>query len=128
MYLPFFRSYVQAGFPSPADDYLENPIDLNELLIKRPTATFLVRARGESMKDDGIFEGSLLVVDRSLNIRNGLLCIASINGDFTVKRFFDRGSYIELLPANSKFKPLRIKTTDDFEIWGVVRAVINQTL
>jgi DNA polymerase V len=126
--LKVFSSYVEAGFPSPAEEYLENSIDLNELLIKNPPATFLVRAKGESMIGVGIFEGSLLVVDRALEVRNGLICIAYVNGEFTVKRFFKKGSRIELHAANEAYNPIIIKDEDQFEVWGVVRSVITKTI
>jgi len=126
--LQFFSAYVEAGFPSPADEYLEASIDLNELLIKNPPATFLVRAKGESMIGAGIFEGSLLVVDRALDVRNGLICIAYINGDFTVKRFFNKDTHIELHADNDAYQPIIIKETDEFEVWGVVRSVITKTI
>lgn len=126
---PYYSNYIEAGFPSPADEYLESSIDLNELLIKNPPATFLIRAKGESMIDAGIFEGSLMVVDRALSVRNGLICIAYVNGEFTVKRFFKKDkNQIELRPANKNYSPILIKNTDHFEIWGVVRSVITNTL
>jgi len=134
--LKLYSTYVEAGFPSPADSYLEGAIDLNELLIKNPAATFLVRAKGESMIGAGIFEGSILVVDRSLEIRSGLICIAYVNGDFTVKRFVKRNtnrnvgseSRIELHAENESYSPIVIKAGDHFEVWGVVRSVITKTL
>ena len=126
--LKMFSSYVEAGFPSPAEEYLENSIDLNELLITNPPATFLVRAKGESMIGAGIFEGSLLVVDRSLEVRNGLICVAYINGEFTVKRFFKKESCIELHAENGSYSPIIIKDQDQFEVWGVVKSVITKTI
>jgi len=126
--LKMFSNYVEAGFPSPAEEYLENSIDLNELLITNPPATFLVRAKGESMIGAGIFEGSLLVVDRSLEVRNGLICIAYINGEFTVKRFFKKESCIELHSENDVYSPIVIKDQDQFEVWGVVKSVITKTI
>jgi len=126
--LPSFSSYVEAGFPSPADEYMEASIDLNELLIKNPPATFIVRAKGESMIGAGIFEGSLLVVDRALEIRSGLICIAFLNGEFTVKRFFEIEGSIELHADNDGYEPIKIKEGDQFEVWGVVRSVVTQTL
>lgn len=126
--LKLIQGYVEAGFPSPADEYLENAIDLNDLLIKNPPATFLVRAKGESMIDAGIFEGSLLVVDRALEVRNGLICIAYINGEFTVKRFFQKENCIELQAENDTYSNIVVKERDQFEVWGVVRSVITDVL
>lgn len=128
VHLKFISNYVEAGFPSPAEEYLENAIDLNDLLIKNPPATFLVRAKGESMLGAGIFEGSILVVDRSLEVRNGLICIAYLNGEFTVKRFFNSKGVIELHPENEEYKPIVVGADDQFEVWGVVRSVITKTL
>lgn len=107
---------------------MDSSIDLNELLIKNPPATFLVRAKGESMLGAGIFDGSILVVDRSLEVKNNQICIAYLNGDFTVKRFYKDLSNIHLIPENPDYAPIKIKAEDDFEIWGVVRSVITNTL
>jgi DNA polymerase V len=120
---------VSCGFPSPADDYLESPIDLNEHLIKKPSATFLVRAKGDSMMGSGIFENSILVVDRSLNIRNGLICVVRINDEFMVKRYFNTGYNIVLRADNPKYKDFIINPQEhDFEIWGIVRSIITEVL
>ena len=127
-HLKIVDGYVEAGFPSPADEYLESAIDLNDLLIKNPPATFLVRAKGESMIDAGIFEDSLLVVDRALEVRNGLICIAYLNGNFTVKRFYRKEHYIELHAENKNYSNLIVKDLDHFEVWGVVRSVITNVL
>jgi len=121
-----FDGSVQAGFPSPADDYLEKAIDLNELLIKKPAATFIVKAKGESMIGAGIFDGSYLVVDRSLSITNNSICVARVDGEFTVKRYLNFGVYIELRPENSKYKSIIVSEDNDFEIWGIVRSVITE--
>ncbi len=123
-----FSSLIEAGFPSPADDYLESPIDLNDLLIKKPAATYLVRVQGESMKDAGIFPGSILIVDRSLNIRSGQICVARINDEFTVKRYIINQGRVELHPENPAFKPIFIRHDQDFEIQGVVRSIITNPL
>lgn len=120
---------VSCGFPSPADDYLDNSIDLNEFLIKKPSATFLVRAKGESMIGAGIFENSILIVDRSLDVRNGHICVVRINDEFMVKRYFHTGYHIVLRPDNPKFKEIIVEPDElDFEIWGIVRSIITNTL
>lgn len=126
--LKMFSSVIEAGFPSPADDYLESPIDLNDLLVKKPSATYLVRVEGESMLGAGIFPGSILVVDRSLNIRSGQICVARINDEFTVKRYIINNGYVELHPENVAFKPIIIRADQDFEIQGVVRGIITVPL
>jgi len=118
---------VSAGFPSPAGDYLETPLDLNELLIPRPAATFFIRARGESMDGAGIRDGDLLVVDRSMKVRSGDIVVAVVDGEFTVKRFMKTGGAVRLEPANPGFKPIPIVDGSDVEIWGVVSYVIHAT-
>ena len=118
-------STVEAGFPSPAGDYIETPLDLNELLINHPAATFFVRARGESMIGVGMHDGDLLVVDRSLEVQNGDLVVAVLNGDFTVKRFVWSSTGVRLEPANRAYKPIEVTEDRGVEIWGVVRHVIH---
>ncbi|RME22496.1 MAG: LexA family transcriptional regulator [Candidatus Zixiibacteriota bacterium] len=122
----FVVGAVEAGFPSPADDYLEIPLDLNELLILHPAATFFVRARGRSMEKAGISHGDLLVVDRSLEPRPGDCVIAVIDGSFTVKRFLKRGSGYCLAPANDGYPTIPLTEESDIEIWGVATCVIRQ--
>lgn len=123
--VPLYSSRVQAGFPSPADDYIEAKLDLNEHLIKHPAATFLVRATGDSMIGAGIYEGSILVVDRSLEAKDGSIVIAAINGDLTVKRLKKKGKECSLVPENPKFKPIKITEDMDGMIWGVVTTTIH---
>jgi len=118
---------VSAGFPSPAGDYIETPLDLNELLIPRPAATFFIRAAGESMDGAGIADGDLLVVDRSLKVRSGDIVVAVIDGEFTVKRFIKSGATVRLDPANPDFQPIPIVDGSDVEVWGVVSYVIHAT-
>ena len=117
---------VEAGFPSPADDYLEIPLDLNDLLIIHPAATFFVRARGNSMEKVGISHGDLLIVDRSLKPRSGDCVIAVIDSDFTVKRFTNRGEKYYLAPANDGYPTIRLTSENNIEIWGVVTCVIRK--
>lgn len=123
--LPVFSSSVPAGFPSPADDHIEGKLDLNEHLIRRPAATFFVRASGESMRDAGIFDGDLLIVDRSITPRSDHIVIASIHGELTVKRLQQSGDGWLLIPANPEFPVMRL---DDLgcEIWGVVTHSIRR--
>lgn len=124
--LPFYSSAVQAGFPSPADDYIEGKLDLNKHLIKHPTATFFVRATGKSMIKAGIHPDDILIVDRSLEAKDGKIVIAALNGELTVKRLSKRGNQIFLLPENDGFSPIEIQEESDLLIWGVVTNVIHR--
>lgn len=124
--IPFYSSKVQAGFPSPADDYIERYLDLNAEYIKHPSATFLVTATGESMIDAGIFDGDVLLVDKSLEATDGSIVIAALNGELTVKRLSRRKGCVQLLPANPKFQPIDITEEQDVVIWGVVTLVLHR--
>lgn len=124
--LPAFSSSVQAGFPSPADDYIERQLDLNELMVQHPAATFFVRVEGESMRDAGIHTGDILVVDRSVEATNGKIVVAVINGEFTVKRFSVDSTGAYLVPENPDFLKVKIDENSEFQIWGVVMYVIHR--
>jgi DNA polymerase V len=124
--LPFFLSKVQAGFPSPADDYIEKQLDLNELVIKHPSATFFVKVEGDSMCDAGILSGDVLVVDRSIEPSNGKIVVAVLNGEFTVKRIQIAAKGICLLPANAAFPVIEVSSESDFQVWGVVTYIIHK--
>jgi DNA polymerase V len=123
--LPVFLGRLAAGFPSPADDYIEGRLDLNRHLIKHPAATFFVRVSGNSMIDAGIHHGDLLVVDRSLDAVDGNVIVAALDGELTVKRLSKRGESLRLLPANADYQPIEILTQQSFEIFGVVTNVIH---
>jgi DNA polymerase V len=123
---PFFSVSVTAGFPSPADDHVDKNLDLNDYLIKHPAATFFVRATGDSMIDDGIHEGDLLIVDRALEAKDGSVIIAIINGELTVKRLKKTNGKVILLPANSKYNPIEVTEDIDFQVWGVVASVVHK--
>lgn len=123
--LPVFLGRLAAGFPSPADDYIEGRLDLNRHLIKHPAATFFVRVSGDSMIDAGIHHGDLLVVDRSLDAVDGNVIVAALDGELTVKRLSKRGESLRLLPANADYQPIEILTQQTFEIFGVVTNVIH---
>lgn len=118
--LPLFLSPVRAGFPSPADDFIDLPLDLNEHLVAHPAATFCVRAQGDSMINVGIFPGTILIVDRSLEVWQNSIIVAILDGAFTVKRFRKQGEKVILCPENSKYQPIEICSERDFEVWGVV--------
>ena len=121
-----FVAAVTAGFPSPADDYVEGKLDLNSYLIQHPAATFFVRADGDSMIDAGIHSGDILVVDRAVQPCNGSVVIAVIEGELTVKRLQKSGGKLLLIPDNGDYGPLRISEDMNCEIWGVVTAVIHE--
>lgn len=119
-----FLGYVPAGFPSPASDYMEEGIDLNKELIRRPSSTYFFRAMGESMIGAHIPPDSILVVDRALRPKNNSIVLAVVNGEFTVKYFIQDPEGFMLMPANPKFKPLRIGEGMDFIVWGVVTGIV----
>ena len=125
MKLPLYASKVSAGFPSPADDYIATRLDLNNHIIKNPSATFFVRAMGSSMINAGIFDGDLLVVDRSLNVTQGRVVIAAIDGELTVKRYCVKDNKPFLMPENDKYPPITINEEQGVYIWGVVTNVIH---
>jgi DNA polymerase V len=123
--LPLYLSRIKAGFPSPADDYLDKKLDLNEFLIKHPASTFFVKVKGDSMVNGGIHSGDILVVDRSAEPKNNKIVVAVVNGDFTVKRVQKRGGKLFLVAENPDFPPMEISESAEFEIWGVVLHVIH---
>lgn len=125
--IPVFLSRVHAGFPSPAEDYMENRLDLNELVIQHPAATFFVRVEGESMADANIHSGDILVVDRALQASNGKIIVAVINGEFTVKRLtLQSNGAAYLVPENPRYSSIKIDLDSDFHVWGVVTYVIHK--
>ena len=123
---PLFLDSVSAGFPSPATDYLENKLDLNEYLIKHPAATFIVKASGPSMIEAGILSGDLLIVDRSITPKNDNIVIASIFGDLTVKKLRKKDSSLFLVSANNEYPSIEVKEEMECFIWGVVTYVIHK--
>jgi DNA polymerase V len=116
---------ISAGFPSPAGDFIDQSIDLNRHLIKHPSATFFGRVKGESMKDAGINEGDLLVIDKSLEPANGKIAVCFMDGEFTLKRIKKDKEGLWLLPANEAFNPIHVTEENDLRIWGVVTYVIK---
>ncbi|MFP4315749.1 MAG: LexA family protein [Desulfovibrionales bacterium] len=123
---PLLLSGVPAGFPSPADDYIDKNLDLNEHLVKNPAATFFVRAYGDSMKDAGIHSGDILIVDRAEEPRANSIVVAVVNGELTVKRLRKKGETLFLVPENPEFTPVEVTPEMDFEVWGVVTNVIHK--
>lgn len=124
--LPIFSSKVQAGFPSPADEYIEGYLDLNTRFIKHPSATFVVQVTGDSMVDAGIFAGDWLLVDKSLEATDGRIVIAAVNGELTVKRLSHKGGRLQLLAANPEYEPIDITEDSELVIWGVVKLVLHE--
>ena len=122
--IQMFSDAVPAGFPSPATDYCERKLDLNELCIKHPAATYFVRAQGDSMIDAGIFPGDVLVVDRSITAAHGDIIIASVNGELTVK-LLETNPKMRLVPMNSQHAPIEIPEAADLEVFGVATTVIH---
>lgn len=123
--LRYISEGISAGFPSPALDFQHESIDLNQHLVRHPEATFYGRVKGQSLKDLGIVDGDLLVIDRSLEARNGRLAVCFINGEFTAKRIKIDQQRIYLMPANADYQPIQVKDDDELIIWGVVTYVIK---
>ena len=123
--LPLCSARVAAGFPSPADDHLEAPLDLNEHLIKHPAATFLVRVEGDSMSGAGIQAGDLLVVDRAREPQSGSIVIAVVDGELTVKRLRVEKKRVRLVPENPAYRPIEVGRGTDVVVWGVVAHAIR---
>jgi DNA polymerase V len=128
LYTPFYADPVQAGFPSPAQGYEQKGIDLNELMVSNPPATYFVRAQGDSMLDAGIHDGDMLVVDFSKQSKHGDIVIAKLDDNFTVKRLYKRRNAIRLCPENkaAAYEPIVPQEGQTLEIIGVVRWVIHQ--
>ena len=124
---PVFLDKVSAGFPSPATDYMENKLDLNEYLITHPAATFIVKASGSSMVNANIYSGDLLVVDRSITPKNNNIVIASIFGDLTVKKLKKKEKSFFLVSANEEYPNIEVKEEMECFIWGVVTYIIHET-
>ncbi len=125
--LNLYTSHIPAGFPSPAEDFMEQRLDLNDYLIHNQVATFLVRVRGNSMVNAGISDGDILIIDRSVEATDGKIVLGVLNGEFTVKRINKRGKKLFLNPENEDFKPIEITEEMDFQIWGVVTFSIHKT-
>ncbi|HDV5711120.1 TPA: LexA family protein [Legionella pneumophila] len=117
---PLYSSKVRAGFPSPADDYIESYLDLNEHLIKHPASTFFLIAAGDSMTDAGIQPGDMLIVDKSIEPTHGKIVIATIDGELTVKTLSKSNGKVQLVPGNKAYKPIDITESQDLVIWGAL--------
>ena len=119
------RTADATGFGAAADDYMERGIDLNEQLVKNKPATFFFRMKGEAMREAGIFDGDVLVVDRSIRLANGKVIVAILNGELLVRRFHKNFSSAFLIPENERFKAINLSEFTDFSVWGVVTYVIH---
>lgn len=124
--LPFFEGGVAAGFPSPAEDFADLSLDLNKALIKHPSATFFARVSGVSMVGEGIDDGDLLIIDRSVQPYDGCLAVAWVDGAFTLKRVKVEKDALYLMPANPEYKALKVTEDTDFMVWGVVHYVVKK--
>ena len=122
--LDLHATSVNAGFPSPAEDHLDVSLDLNEYLVKHPSSTFYIYVKGYSMINSGIYDGDLMIVDRSKEPLSNSIVVAVINGEFTVKRIKKKGEQIYLIPDNKDYKPICVNDTD-FQVWGVVTHTIH---
>ena len=118
--LPFIDVGISAGFPSPADDFIELSIDLNKQLIKNKDTTFFAKVKGHSMKNAGIFDGDLLIIDKSLEPQNNKIAICQIDGEFTVKRIKIEKGVVWLIAENEEYAPIKVTPENDFIIWGIV--------
>ncbi len=125
-HVPLYLSPVAAGFPSPADDYIDQGLDLHTHLVRNPSATFFLRAQGNSMIEAGIHDGDLLVVDRSLNAGHNRIVIAALDGELTVKRLVHRNNSVFLVPANPKYPEMDVSLSENLHIWGVVAYVVHK--
>lgn len=125
--IPLTQSGVHAGFPSQADDYLEGSLNLNDLVVKHPEATFFARVEGDSMKDACIEDGDLVVVDKAVAAYDGCIAVVYIDQEFALKRIKMEKDRVLLLPANSKYKPIEITPDNKLSIWGVVGYVVKKT-
>lgn len=123
--LPFVANGISAGFPSPADDFIDTGIDLNKELIRHPSATFYGRVKGDSMKDMGIHNGDILVIDKSLEPADGKVAVCYIDGEFTVKKIKIEHDCCWLIPANKSYSPIQVTQENEFLIWGIVINVIK---
>jgi DNA polymerase V len=123
--VPLVSSTASCGFPSPADDYLDRPLDFNELLVQNPAATFAVRISGESMTGAGLFPNDIAVVDRSITPTNGCIVLALIEGEFTIKRYCRVDGGIVLLAENPLFPNIEISAESGLEVWGVLKHAIR---
>ncbi|MCF7953211.1 MAG: translesion error-prone DNA polymerase V autoproteolytic subunit [Spirochaetales bacterium] len=125
--IPMYTDSIPAGFPSPATDYEEDELDLNEFLIKHPAASYFLRVSGDSMRDAGILASDIIVVDRSLRPISGDIIVGALNGEFTVKTLLRKNGQLILHPENSEYQDILIGSEEDFTVFGVVTGVVRKT-
>ena len=126
--IKLYTTSISAGFPSPAEDHMDVSLDINEYLVKHPSSTFYIYVRGDSMINSGIFDGDLLIIDKSLEVKSNSIVVAVINGEFTVKKIKKDSDNLYLIPDNKNYKPILLETNMDFQIWGVVTHAIHHFL
>ncbi len=124
--LPLYESLVPAGFPAPADDYIDLKFNVNDYLVKRPCATYFAKVSGDSMTGAGILDGDIIVVDRSLAPSEGKIVVVAIDGEFTVKRIRYKKSEVLLCPENEKYPIIKLDKKADLDCWGVVTGVVRK--
>ena len=117
---------VHAGFPSPAEDFMDVALDLNKELVRNPSSTFFARVKGDSMIDDGVNDGDMLIIDKAAEPVDGCLAVCFVDGEFTLKRYLNKGDYAILMPANKAYKPIRVDADNQFAIWGVVKYLVKK--
>jgi DNA polymerase V len=125
-YPPLILQPISAGFPNPSEEASSLPLDLNEMIIKHPAATFFMRVEGTSMEGANIFSGDIVVIDKSLEVHSGDIVVAYIDGEFTLKRFRKDGGKGYLAPENPKYKSIEVNKDSDFQIWGVVTYTVHK--
>lgn len=126
--IPLYMSRPQAGFPAPGDDQIERVLDINDLVVKHPASTFFVRVEGDSMEGAGIFGGDVLVVDRSLELKDGCIVVAAVFGEMVVKRLKSKGDNHILASENANYEPIVVTGNDDCFVWGVVVGSVRSFL
>lgn len=126
LHLPIADEGIKAGFPSPAQDFMDLAIDLNKELVKHPASTFYGRVKGDSMIDAGIYDGDILIIDKSLDPKDGDMAVCYIDGEFTIKYIKIEKNAIDLIPANNNYKPVTVTPENEFQIWGIVTYSIKK--
>lgn len=123
---PLYSSQPAAGFPAPGDDMVEARLDIHDLVVKNPSATFFVRVRGDSMEGAGIFSGDVLVVDRSRTVQDGAIVVAAVYGELVVKQVAKQHGVVQLVSANDQYAPIQVSASEDCFVWGVVVGSVRQ--
>lgn len=126
--LPFAGEKIKAGFPSPAQDYIDSAIDLNKELIRHPASTFYGRVSGDSMRDAGLYDGDIVIVDKSITPRDGDMAVCFIDGEFTIKFIRVDKDVVWLVPANEDYRPIKVTRDNDFIVWGIVTYSIKKQM